>query len=150
RWPRAAAATAIVAALAVAGSIERTDAPSAHAGWEPYSTARMRELLAAGHPVFVDFTAAWCVTCQVNERLVLASAAVRDKMRTLGVVTIRADWTTPDPDVTRALQEFGRDGVPLYVLYSGRENEPPRILPQLLTTDIVITELEELDRRSRT
>ncbi len=152
RWARVVAATAVVAALAVAGSIERADtsAQAGHAGWERYTTARLDELLAARRPVFVDFTAAWCVTCQVNERLVLAHPRVRERMRALGVVPVRADWTTPDPDITRALQQFGRDGVPLYVLYSGREDEPPRILPQLLTTDMVITELDELDRRSRT
>jgi thiol:disulfide interchange protein DsbD len=151
RWARVAAASAVVAALVVAGSIERAETPAAsHAGWERYTTARLDELLAARRPVFVDFTAAWCVTCQVNERLVLAHPRVRERMRALGVVPVRADWTTPDPDVTRALQQFGRDGVPLYVLYSGREDEPPRILPQLLTTDMVITELDELDRRSRT
>jgi thiol:disulfide interchange protein DsbD len=152
RWARVGAASAIVAALVVAGSIERAVAPASasHAGWERYSTVRLDELLAARRPVFVDFTAAWCVTCQVNERLVLAHPRVREKMRAVGVVPVRADWTTPDPDVTRALQQFGRDGVPLYVLYSGREGEPPRILPQLLTTDMVITELDELDRRSRT
>jgi thiol:disulfide interchange protein DsbD len=151
RWGRVAAATAVVAALIVASSIHRTNAPSTTAsGWEPYSTARLQALLEEGRPVFVDFTAAWCVTCQVNERLVLGRPVVRDKMRALGVIPVRADWTTPDPDVTRALQRFGRDGVPLYVLYSGREDDPPRILPQLLTTEIVITELEELDRRNRT
>jgi thiol:disulfide interchange protein DsbD len=152
RWTRVVAASAVVAAMAAAGSLARVDAPAtaSHAGWERYSTARLGELLAARRPVFVDFTAAWCVTCQVNERLVLALPRVRDRMRALGVVAVRADWTTPDPDVTRALQQFGRDGVPLYVLYSGREDEPPRILPQLLTPDIVITELDELDRRSRT
>jgi thiol:disulfide interchange protein DsbD len=153
-WVRVAAgATALAAAVVaavLAASIERAPAQVVHAGWEPYSTARLGELLAARRPVFVDFTAAWCVTCQVNERLVLARPIVRDKMRALGVVPVRADWTTPDPDVTRALQKFGRDGVPLYVLYSGREDEPPRILPQLLTTDIVITELEELQRRNPT
>src|SRR5262249_2815891 len=98
---------------------------------------------------FVDFTAAWCVTCQVNERLALATPSVAARMRALGVVPVRADWTRPNPDVTRALRQFGRDGVPLYVLYSGRKEDPPRILPQILTQEIVLTELEQLETRSR-
>jgi thiol:disulfide interchange protein DsbD len=140
-----------IAALAMGMSQSTTTATArASEGWEPYSTQKLEALLKQGKPVFVDFTAAWCVTCQVNERLVLGRPAVQDKMRALGVVPVRADWTTSDPDITRALQKFGRDGVPLYVLYSGREDEPPRILPQLLTTDIVIAELDELDRRNDT
>ncbi len=152
RVARVAVAAAVVAAVVLGGSIERADAPptTSAAGWERYSSARLAELLGARRPVFVDFTAAWCVTCQVNERLVLAQPRVRERMRALGVVPVRADWTTPDPDVTRALQQFGRDGVPLYVLYSGRADEPPRILPQVLTTDTVISELDQLDRRSPT
>jgi thiol:disulfide interchange protein DsbD len=75
-------------------------------------------------------------------------------MQALGVTAIRADWTSPDPEITRALQEFGRDGVPLYVLYSGKQDEPPSILPQILTPSIVITALEKLEppslRRSST
>ena len=142
---------AAIAALATGMSQTTTTATArASEGWEPYSTQKVEALLKQGKPVFVDFTAAWCVTCQVNERLVLGRPAVQDKMRALGVVPVRADWTTSDPDITRALQKFGRDGVPLYVLYSGREDEPPRILPQLLTTDIVIAELDELDRRNDT
>jgi thiol:disulfide interchange protein DsbD len=148
---RTLAIAAAVAAIVVGGSQTTTKADQPqHDGWEPYSTQRLQTLLQQGKPVFVDFTAAWCVTCQVNERLVLGRPAVQDKMRALGVVPVRADWTTSDPDITRALQKFGRDGVPLYVLYSGREDEPPRILPQLLTTDIVIAELDELDRRNDT
>jgi thiol:disulfide interchange protein DsbD len=153
-WARLATATAVAAALATGVSTGGGAAPptttGGASGWEPYSTARLQALLAEGRPVFVDFTAAWCVTCQVNERLVLGRPAVQEKMRALGVVPVRADWTTSDPDVTRALQQFGRDGVPLYVLYSGREDDPPRILPQILTTDIVIAELEGLDRRNET
>jgi thiol:disulfide interchange protein DsbD len=92
--------------------------------------------------------------CQVNKKVALETAEVVDKMKQLGVVAIRADWTRPDAEITRALQEFGRDGVPLYVLYSGNQNDPPRILPQILTPAIVITELERLEptqlRRSST
>jgi thiol:disulfide interchange protein DsbD len=147
-WTRVAGAVVATAAIAVVVAIGRSDADRA-LGWEPYSAARMQQLVAEGRPVFLDFTAAWCVTCQVNERLVLATEAVREKMREAGVVAMRADWTSSNPDITRALQEPGRDGVPLYVLYTGRAADPPRILPQILTRDLVITELEELERRSR-
>ena len=148
-WARVAGAVVATAAVAVVVAIGRSDADRALA-WEPYSAARVQQLVAEGRPVFLDFTAAWCVTCQVNERLVLATEAVSEKMREVGVVAMRADWTSSDPEITHALQELGRDGVPLYVLYSGREADPPRILPQILTRDLVITELEELERRSRT
>lgn len=147
-------ATASVAiALLLALRITPLDAPppsETTAGarafaWEPFSTARIAEARAAGRPVFVDFTAAWCVTCQVNKKVALETTEVVAKMRELGVVALRADWTRPDEHITRALQEFGRDGVPLYVLYSGKQNDPPRILPQILTPAIVIGELEKLE-----
>jgi thiol:disulfide interchange protein DsbD len=153
-WARVVAAAIVVVALGIQARIEpsheRQPAGGSALAWEPYSTARLDALLQAGTPVFVDFTAAWCVTCQVNERLVLATSAVANKMKAIGVVPVRADWTRPDPDITRALQQFGRDGVPLYVLYSGRKADPPRILPQILTTDNVLTELEQLETRRRT
>ncbi len=152
RWARVVAAVVVAAALALEGRIapltESSTPASTTLAWEPYSAARLGELLRVGKPVFVDFTAAWCVTCQVNERLALATPAVAAKMRALGVVPVRADWTRPNADISRALQEFGRDGVPLYVLYSGREREPPRILPQILTSEAVLTELEQLETRS--
>ena len=154
RWTRIVAAALVVVALGIQARIEPSNEPRSTAGsalaWEPYSTARLESLLQAGTPVFVDFTAAWCVTCQVNERLVLATSAVANKMKAIGVVAVRADWTRPDPDITRALAQFGRDGVPLYVLYSGKDKDPPRILPQILTTDNVLTELEQLETRRRT
>jgi thiol:disulfide interchange protein DsbD len=169
RWAgtgaRLASAAAIAAAVLLAFRIAPTDAPTPAAGvadassqeplrWEPFSTARVAELRAEGRPVFVDFTAAWCVTCQVNKKVALETAEVAAKMKALGVAAIRADWTSPDPEITRALQEFGRDGVPLYVLYSGKQDDPPSILPQILTPSIVITALERLEppslRRSST
>jgi thiol:disulfide interchange protein DsbD len=154
RWAQAVAAVFIAVALWSQLSLTpRTDSPridQSTLAWEPFSAARLEEWLRQGKPVFVDFTAAWCVTCQVNERLALATAAVGGKMREIGVVPVRADWTTADPEITRALQGFGRDGVPLYVLYSGRKDDPPRILPQLLTSEIVLAELEQLERRSGT
>jgi thiol:disulfide interchange protein DsbD len=150
----AGAAVAVAALLAVL--IRPLDAPAPRAAgggtavdtsfaWEPFSATRIAEARAAGRPVFVDFTAAWCVTCQVNKKVALETAEVMAKMQQLGVLAIRADWTRPDAEITHALQEFGRDGVPLYVLYSGRENDPPKILPQILTPTIVIGELEKLE-----
>jgi thiol:disulfide interchange protein DsbD len=87
-------------------------------------------LTAAGRPVFVDFTAAWCVTCQVNKRLVLNSEGVRAQFAAKGVALVRADWTRRDPAITQALAAFGRSGVPVYVLY--RPGKEPLLLPEVL------------------
>jgi thiol:disulfide interchange protein len=150
------AALLCVAGAAVVGARVAPDAgaraPVAAGGlaWEPWSPARVAALRAEGRPVFVDFTAAWCVTCQVNERVALAAPAVAAKMRALGVVPVRADWTRPDADIAHALEAFGRDGVPLYVLYPGAPDAPARILPQLLTPDLVVAELDALTKGDST
>jgi thiol:disulfide interchange protein DsbD len=108
--------------------------------WEPWSPERVAELRAAGRPVFVDFTAAWCLTCQVNERLALHDAAVGARLRESHVALLRADWTRPDARITEALASFDRQGVPLYVLY-GRAGEV-RVLPEVITSGIVLEALE--------
>ncbi|MBK8740588.1 MAG: thioredoxin family protein [Betaproteobacteria bacterium] len=99
--------------------------------WQPWSRARLDELVSAGQPVFVDFTAAWCVSCQANKKLVLeredAIRAFADKK----VVLLRADWTRRDPGITAALAGFGRSGVPVYALY--RPGKSTLILPEILT-----------------
>jgi thiol:disulfide interchange protein DsbD len=87
-------------------------------------------LTAAGQPVFVDFTAAWCITCQVNKRLVLTDARVRDAFASRGVTLLRADWTRRDPAISEALSALGRSGVPVYVLY--RRNGDALLLPEVL------------------
>jgi thiol:disulfide interchange protein/DsbC/DsbD-like thiol-disulfide interchange protein len=112
--------------------------------WEPYSEARVNELRAAGRPVFVDFGAAWCLTCQVNERVVLAAAPVLTKFREKNVATLKADWTSRDPAITEALTKLGRSGVPTYVLYSNDPSAPPRLLPEVLTPTLVIDALGKL------
>jgi thiol:disulfide interchange protein DsbD len=115
-------------------TLEKDDA------WESYSPQKVASLQAAGKPVFIDFTAAWCVTCQVNERVVLAREDVRAAFRDRGVTLVRADWTRRDPEITRALAEVGRNGVPTYVLY--RPGRAPLVLPELLTTERVLAALD--------
>jgi thiol:disulfide interchange protein DsbD len=105
-------------------------------GWQPYSPARLAELRAEGKPVFVDFTAAWCITCQVNERLVLNDARVRAAFARNDVIRVRADWTRRDPAITEALAALGRSGVPAYVIY-GKDGRS-RVLPEVLERQMVI------------
>jgi thiol:disulfide interchange protein DsbD len=106
--------------------------------WQPWSPARVTELAAAG-PVFVDFTAAWCVTCQVNKRLVLNDGGVKKAFAERGVELVRADWTKRDPAITQALAALGRQGVPVYVLY--RPGKEPLLLPEVLQRQTVLDAL---------
>jgi thiol:disulfide interchange protein DsbD len=110
------------------------------ADWQAYSAQKLASLEASGKAVFVEFTAAWCVTCQVNERLVLSREDVRAAFRIREVVLVRADWTRRDPEIARALALLGRSGVPAYVLR--RPGRPPLVLPELLTTEGVLAALE--------
>jgi len=116
--------------------------PVADGEWAPYTPARLADLAAAGRPVFVDFTAAWCVTCQVNKRLVLNSADVRAAFARANVVLVRADWTRRDPTITQALASLGRDGVPVYVLH--RPGKAPLLLPEVLQQQTIIDALAAL------
>lgn len=109
--------------------------------WEPYNPHRLQQLQKEGTPVFIDFTAKWCLICQTNH-LVLSEGSVDEKFVELGVVKMKGDWTRRDPVITEALEKFGRSGVPLYLLYDGKGHV--EILPQVLTPDIVITALENM------
>ncbi len=121
--------------------VQQTTPPSGqHSAWEPYSAEKVAALTAAGKPVFVDFTAAWCVTCQVNERVVLARDDVLATFRERGVTLVRADWTRRDPEIARALADLGRNGVPAYVLY--KPGRAPELLPELLTRERVLAALD--------
>ena len=108
---------------------------------EPFGAGRLAEALAAGRPVFVNMTAAWCITCLVNERVALGRPAVAAAFAERDLLYLKGDWTRRDPSITEYLAGFGRSGVPIYVLYPpGGE---PRVLPQVLTESIV---LDALDR----
>ena len=108
--------------------------------WQAWSEQRVLDALAQGHPVFVDFTAAWCVTCQANKQLALERQPVIDAFARGKVVTLRADWTQRDPAIAAALARHGRNGVPLYLVYHPGSAKPA-VLPELLTAAIVIDAL---------
>jgi thiol:disulfide interchange protein DsbD len=103
---------------------------------EIFSAARLDALRAEGRPVFVNMTAAWCITCLFNEANALASAEMRALFLTGGVVYLKGDWTRQDPEISAYLRGYGRSGVPLYVFYPARGGEP-RLLPQLLDEQIL-------------
>jgi thiol:disulfide interchange protein len=107
---------------------------------EAWSSERVAALRAEGRPVFVNFTAAWCVTCQVNEQVALSTTTVAEALKSSGAVYLKADWTNRDAAIAGALAEHGRAGVPLYLVY-GSDGGPPVILPQLLTAGLVAESL---------
>ncbi len=154
RWPAHAATlrtrvlsrVTAVLALAAAASLVGLGMQSAQAqtvqadGWEPYDAARAEALVAQGTPLFIDATAAWCLSCQVNERTSLGTAAVEQAFEAAGVVKMKADWTNQDPEITKLLTRFGRSGVPMYAWYAGK-GAAPVLLPEVLTPGIVLDAL---------
>ena len=113
-------------------------------GWQPWSVKAVAEARAAGKPVLVDFGAAWCVTCLVNERVALDDPAVESALTKSGVVLMKGDWTSHDGAITAQLAQFGRAGVPLYLLYPANGASAPQVLPQILTPDTVLAALKSL------
>jgi thiol:disulfide interchange protein len=106
--------------------------------WQPYDAARVAELNAQGRPLLVNFTASWCLTCLVNERNAFSDSAVQAVFHDKGVTLMKGDWTNRDPAITKALSDFHRGGVPLYVVYNAKPGSTePEVLPQLLTASIV-------------
>jgi len=143
----------LVAIVAVVGAVRHLGtSPSAAAdssqqaasGWEPFTPALLAQYRAQGRAVFVDFTASWCLSCQVNERVILDSAAVKQHLKDSGVALVRADWTNQDADITKALAGLGRSGVPTYAIYPADPSAQPQVLPEVLTKGIVIDALQSL------
>jgi thiol:disulfide interchange protein len=164
RWPgerpaMAIAALVLIAAMAAPVWAVRhlgTDSAStagagrqAASGWEPFTPTLVAQDRAQGRAVFVDFTASWCLSCQVNERVILQSAAVQQHLKASGVATVRADWTNQDADITKALAALGRSGVPTYAIYPADPAAQPQVLPEVLTQGIVIDALESLQNQQR-
>ncbi len=139
----AGAGAVLLAAQPWAGPRTPPPAAAGAVAWEPFTERRLAELRAAERPVFVNVTAAWCITCLVNERVALRSAAVAAAFADGGVVALKADWTNRDPQIARMLESFGRSGVPLYLLYAPEQgrSRAPTVLPQVLSESIVLEAL---------
>lgn len=110
--------------------------------WQPYSQAQFKALRADGQPVFLNFTAAWCITCLVNEKVALNQTPVTEAFQRAGIHYLKGDWTNQDAAISQILSQFGRNGVPLYVYYPKGTGSQPVVLPQLLTPDIVLAVLK--------
>ena len=156
---RGVAAAAVLLAFAAVLKIDDSPATAASAsgtptsgvnfdGWERFSRARMTEAHAAGKPVFVDFTAAWCITCLVNERVALETPATKKGFEQAGVVKLKGDWTNRDAEITAVLRELNRAGVPLYLFWAPGA-ESPKILPQVLTESMILSELSSIQPGKR-
>lgn len=146
RWLGFSVAAMVV--LASSGFLPKGVAPEAttsSAG--TWSEEAVAKALAEGRPVFVDFTADWCLTCKFNERTVLASSRVREAFEARGVEFLVADWTRRDEDIRRKLAEFGKAGVPMYLLYSPDAPSSPRVLPELLTEGLVLDALASIPEK---
>lgn len=156
RWPAKRWATVVVALilLCVAGLSwyapgKLAAQPEAQSGaqtqqrWEPWSQDALSRYQAQGRPVLVDFTADWCLSCQVNERVAFSQPEVKQALQSANVVLLRADWTRHDQAITEALAALDRSGVPAYALYAPGQSEP-QMLPEVLTPGIVIDAVKKL------
>jgi thiol:disulfide interchange protein len=153
QWGVGISALAIFAALALLRLMD-VDRPSRAAvvpgaagiAWMPFTAEKINELQGEGRPIFVDFTADWCITCKLNEKVVLTDRAVLRAFTDSDVVALRADWTRQDPSITRMLEANGRAGVPLYLFYPKPGPDGARrqaiVLPQILTAETVLHEIQ--------
>jgi thiol:disulfide interchange protein len=135
-------AAAIVLAAMLTPATERAPISSDALAYQPFTAARLTALNAEHKPVFVNLTAAWCLTCIVNERATLDRDVVRDAFAAHHIVALKGDWTRQDPEIAAFLQGFGRGGVPLYLLYDG--DGTATVLPQILTEAEIIDAVDKL------
>jgi thiol:disulfide interchange protein DsbD len=116
--------------------------------WERWTADAVNRYQAQGRPVLVDFTASWCLSCQVNERAALDQPEVKQALQSANVALLRADWTRHDEAITQALTALGRSGVPAYALYTPGQSQP-QMLPEVLTPGIVTEAVESLPKTAR-
>jgi thiol:disulfide interchange protein len=126
----------IVGTLVQATKVDVPDTVAGNSEWQPFNNEVISRARANGQAVFIDFTAAWCITCQVNKKVVLDTAAADNLFSKHNVLRIRADWTRYDPEITEALAAFGRNSVPVYVFYPA-DGGQPKVLSQVLTVDMI-------------
>jgi thiol:disulfide interchange protein DsbD len=138
-------AASVVAPKKLEAAPETSTTTETHAGWEQWSADAVSRYQAQGRPVFVDFTASWCLSCQVNERVALQQPQVQQAFKDANVALLKADWSRSDDAITQALASMGRSGVPAYALYVPGENSP-RLLPEALTPGIVTDALANLPK----
>jgi thiol:disulfide interchange protein DsbD len=153
RWGTAMAAIALAAGAYAAmpgayiAGLEREKARdevgARQVVWEPFSYARVNELAAEGRPIFVDFTADWCLTCKVNENLILSRDDVEAEFLKHDFATLKVDWTNRDPEIALLLQRFGRAGVPMYLIFPAGRPSDYRLLPETFTPGMAIEALRE-------
>lgn len=149
RWAAMVACVLVLAFIAVsfaapgqraAGQKSTVNSATQNNAWEPWSAESVTRYLAQGRPVFVDFTASWCLSCQVNERVALNQSQVQQAFKQANVALLKADWTEHDAAISKALAQLGRSGVPAYALYKPGASEPV-LLPEVLTPGIVLDHL---------
>jgi len=124
--------------------VARSATATTEGAWQLWTQDAVNAALDKGQPVFVDFTAAWCLSCKVNEQVALGTDAVKKAFADKNVALFRADWTHADPAITKTLEQFNRDGVPLYLVYSPKNKNAPQVLPEVLTPGIVLDALNKL------
>jgi thiol:disulfide interchange protein DsbD len=117
---------------------------TADQAWENYDAGALASYRAEGTPVLINFTAAWCITCLVNEKVVLGTDDIQAALRKQAVVYMKGDWTNRDPAITRVLEQYGRSGVPLYLLFPSNPDGDVTVLPNILTRGIVLDALEQI------
>ncbi|MBV8865425.1 MAG: thioredoxin family protein [Acidobacteriaceae bacterium] len=160
KWPQSRPAKTVAVLLALgttayvsvtltplqADSLRADTANQANGGlkWEAFSPEKVASYRASGKPVLIDFTAAWCLTCQVNDRVVFHSPEVEQRLNRSDIALLRADWTSYDPIITDWLAKFGRSGIPFYVIYAPQQTDPVILPDGILTPATFLRHLEKV------